>query len=68
MKRFPHQHVISCAMCENFSVDVSPWISCRVLTWPRPIAHLMFLVHRRRRHRLEYSVWRAEFKRKAAKQ
>lgn len=63
MKRFPHQDVISCAMCEEWSVDVSPWISCRVLTWPKPIAYLMFRRHRWRKHRNNYQEWKEHFDR-----
>lgn len=60
MRRFPRQHVIGCTFCE-WEMDISPWISCRMITPPKPVAHLLFLLHRHRRHRDVYPAWKAKY-------
>ena len=63
MKRYRRASVISCAMCDDWSVDVTPWISGRVLTWPEPVAYLMFRWHRWSKHRDGYTEWREHYDR-----
>lgn len=47
---------IGCTFCD-WTFDQTPWISGRRLNWPAPIAHLIFLWHRRNNHAEEYKAW-----------
>jgi hypothetical protein len=51
---------IGCVWCD-WSLDQTPWISGRRLTWPGPIAHFVFLRHRDKNHRSEYLEWKKRY-------
>lgn len=45
---------MSCALCPSehtWTVNLTPWISGRTITTPRLIAHLLFIIHKRRNHK-----------------
>ena len=51
-----------CAMC-SWEIDISPWLACRTISWPRPLAALMFRLHRWSAHGVEYREWREHYDR-----
>lgn len=56
----PMSSTISCIFCDDWVIDVTPWISGRCLTWPHPVAHLFFLLHRNKLHAEAYRIWYAK--------